>query len=169
MNNSNKDNKMNNKWILSSAFLISFTSFANQEVHTIGVGIGAGDYGVRDTSIGNTHIFYSYQFLDSWKAELNYSSVDTVIDLDSLSINVKREFSLSKRNELYIKGGAAFYDYNVSKGDLANLANDGAGITASAGWQYSFQNNLGVYAEYTYIDLGDIDSITLNIGVSFSF
>jgi len=160
---------MNNKWIFSLVFFLPTLSYASQESHTLGFGIGAGDYEVRDSSIGNYHLFYNFQLSQNWKAEVNYTTVDTTLDLDSFTLSLNRMFSLSKHNDVYLKGGAAFYDYSVNKGDFAGLDEDGIGLTASVGWKYKLDSGFGFYAEYTYTDLGEIDAVVLNTGVSFCF
>jgi opacity protein-like surface antigen len=43
------------------------------------------------------------------------------------------------------------------------------GVFAELGWEYDFNNGLGINASYQYMDMGDLDTSTLGVGLSYRF
>jgi hypothetical protein len=151
---------MNRKSLLLTLLLLSPISEANESTYILGVGAGVGDYGESNISRANYHVSLGYQYSESWGTELNYLAEGSELNLESYTLNLKRNFSLSKINELYLKVGVVYYDY---------LKESGIGGAASAGWQLKFSKCLGVYTEYSYSYLGEVDTVALNVGFTYNF
>ncbi len=145
-----------------------------------------------------SYLYYNYQFapsyyfevalvgaedIDDWECKENTaSSWDCTSDYDNkfelqadnfeynaVVLALKTDLSLSKRNRLYAKVGAAFYDYQIDL-DHASIADEnGTGLFIEAGWEYRWDNGFGLNTSLQYQDAGDLEMDTFNVGVSYSF
>lgn len=152
----------------------------------------------KNNIIGTSYLYYNYQFADNFYAEVGFSSAtdadnwqceqdaqkewqctnndkknlnvtaDT-FKYSALVIALKGNIALSQRNSLYGKIGVNFYDYELElKRD--NIADkDGTGMFIEAGWEYRWDNNIGLNIGIKTEGAGDVDMATTNIGISYSF
>ena len=82
---------------------------------------------------------------------------------------LKTDLSLSKRNRLFAKVGAAFYDYQIDLDHSRVTDEDGTGLFLEAGWEYRWDNGFGLNASLQHQDADDLELDTFNIGISYSF
>jgi hypothetical protein len=145
-----------------------------------------------------SYLYYNYQFAPSYyleiglagaedfndweceeKGENNWdclSDYDNKFDLqadnfeyDAVVLALKTDLSLSKRNRLYAKIGAAFYDYQLDL-DHSRIADEsGTGLFLEAGWEYRWDNGFGLNSSLQHQDAGDLEIDSFNIGISYAF
>lgn len=186
------------------ASVISFSVSAEVEnPHSAGLSISGGgiDYKGKDTDgtgVGQSYLYYNYQFLPHYYLEVGLSSAEDTDDWDcdkigenswncradhddnfsldadnftqdSLIVAFKTDLSLSKRNSLYAKVGAEFYQYELSLAHNKFADESGVGLYLEAGWQYRWDNGIGLNTGIQHHDLGDIESTSVSIGASYSF
>lgn len=130
------------------------------EIGLIG-GEDVDDWQCKDNAHGSLDCFSD----DSDKFELEADN----FDFGAIVLAIKTDLKLSKRNKLYAKVGAEFYDYQFEIDRKEIIDEDGVGLLLEAGWEYRWDNGMGVNAAMLYQDLGDLEMGTLNIGVSYSF
>jgi len=148
--------------------------------------------------VGLSYLYYNYQFspsyyfevalvgaedISDWDCKKNAENTwdcesdnDNKFDLqadnfeyDAIVLALKTDLSLSKRNSLYAKVGATFYDYKISL-DHTNIADEnGTGLFVEAGWEYRWDNGFGLNSSLQYQDSGDLEVNTFNVGVSYAF
>jgi len=82
---------------------------------------------------------------------------------------LKTDLSLSKRNRLYAKVGAAFYDYRIDLDNTRIADDNGTGLFVEAGWEYRWDNGLRLNTSLQYQGAGDLDIDTFNVGISYAF
>ena len=82
---------------------------------------------------------------------------------------LKTDLKLSKRNKLYAKVGAEFYDYQFELDREEIIDEDGVGLLLEAGWEYRWDSGIGLNAAMQYHDMGDLEMSALNIGISYAF
>ena len=99
-------------------------------------------------------------FFDIQADELNYNSV---------VLAAKGELKISKRNSLYAKLGGQFYDYEFSRNDVKLDDDSGFGLFVEGGWQIEWMSGWGMNAGVQYLDMGDLETHSLNVGASYSF
>ncbi len=109
---------------------------------------------------------------NDWQCDADDHDFDLQADdfkYNALIIALKTDLALSERNSLYGKIGASYYDYKVSlnKNKIAN--EDGVGFVAEAGWEYRWDNGMGMNAGIQYQDMGDLEMKTLNVGINYAF
>jgi len=192
--------------IVPPLLLATVVSFSvNAEVdkpHSVGLEFSGGgiDYKGKDTDgtgVGQSYLYYNYQFLphyylevglvraedvDDWKCENeadsgwrcregsnNFSLAVDNYKQDSLILALKTDLSLSKRNSLYAKAGAEFYEYELSLDHNKLSDESGVGLFVEAGWQYQWDNGMGINAGVQHHDLGDLERTNATFGVSYSF
>jgi hypothetical protein len=148
--------------------------------------------------VGLSYLYYNYQFapsyyfevalvgaedVDDWECkEKGESSWDCVsgydnkfeLQTDNFEYNavvlaLKTDLSLSKRNRLYAKVGAAFYDYRIDLDHTRIADESGTGLFLEAGWEYRWDNGLGLNTSLQHQDADDLDIDTFNIGISYAF
>jgi len=91
------------------------------------------------------------------------------LELSALVIALKTDLSLSKRNKLYAKIGASYYDYEIILDKTKFADESGVGLVLEGGWEYRWDQGLGINVGLQYQKMGDLDINTLNAGVSYSF
>jgi hypothetical protein len=145
-----------------------------------------------------SYLYYNYQFapsyyfevalvgaedIDDWeckaKGENNWDCVsdyDNKFDLQAdnfdysaVVLALKTDLSLSKRNRLYAKIGAAFYDYKIDLAHTRIADENGTGLFLEAGWEYRWDNGFGLNSSLQYQGSGDLDIETFNLGISYAF
>ncbi|GLR70317.1 outer membrane beta-barrel protein [Agaribacter marinus] len=151
-----------------------------------------------DNVIGGAYIYYNYQFADNYSVELGFSGLTDVdnwkcdrnsddewvctkkndkilnieadkLDYSAFVIAAKGNIALSKRNSLYGKLGANFYNYELTLQKTKVADDDGVGLFLEAGWEYRWDNGIGMNAGIQYQDAGDLEISTSNIGISYRF
>ena len=148
--------------------------------------------------VGASYLYYNYQFASNYSVEVGLSgavdvddwectdkgknSWDCISDYDNkfelqadnfeysaVILALKTDLSLSKRNRLYAKVGAAFYDYRIDLDHTSVADKNGTGVFVEAGWEYRWDNGFGLNTSLQYQDAGDLDIDTFNIGISYTF
>jgi|GEM_PF-706086 len=148
--------------------------------------------------VGLSYLYYNYQFspnyylevgllgaedINDWECrEKSENSWDCLSDYDNkfdltadnfeysaVIVALKTDLSLSKRNRLYAKVGAAFYDYQMSLNQTRIVDEDGTGLFVEAGWEYRWDNGFGLNASLQHQDADDLELDTFNIGISYAF
>ncbi|WP_394228115.1 outer membrane beta-barrel protein [Pseudoalteromonas spongiae] len=155
-------------------------------------------YDLPDEDYTNVYSYYNYKFDQNFSLEigLNFGmdasdwecddfddgftcrdrndSMFNIIGADELEVTNfviagKAQLPLSQRNSLYAKVGANFYDYEISRNDRTFIDDSGTGVYLEGGWQYVWDFGLGMDAGVQYFDMGDLDSVSFAIGVSYQF
>jgi opacity protein-like surface antigen len=148
--------------------------------------------------VAQSYLYYNYQFsphyylevgvtnsedFDDWECDsTGESSWDCRSDhnnsfaldadnysQDGLIIAAKTDLALSKRNSLYAKVGAEFYQYDLSLAQNKFADESGVGLFVEAGWEYRWDNSIGINAGVWHHDLGDLESTSINLGLSYAF
>jgi hypothetical protein len=148
--------------------------------------------------VGLSYLYYNYQFspsyylevglvgaadIDDWECKEKlvnswdcFSDYDNNFDLQAdnfeygaVVLALKTDLSLSKRNRLYAKVGAAFYDYKIDLDHTRIADESGTGLFLEAGWEYRWDNGFGLNASLQYQGAGDLDIDTFNVGISYAF
>jgi len=144
------------------------------------------------------YLYYNYQFspsyylevgllgaedINDWEcSEKSENSWDCLSDYDNkfdltadnfeysaVIVALKTDLSLSKRNRLYAKVGAAFYDYQMSLNHTRIADEDGTGLIVEAGWEYRWDNGLALNASLQHQDADDLELDSFNVGISYAF
>lgn len=84
-------------------------------------------------------------------------------------IAAKGQYALTKRNSVYGKVGAQFYDYEISNSDKILQSDDGMGLFLEAGWQYQWDNGLKMNAGVQSIKMDDLKVAGSTIGLAYNF
>jgi opacity protein-like surface antigen len=148
--------------------------------------------------VGASYLYYNYEFSPSYYLEVGLSravdvddwectdkdenSWDCLSDYDNkfelqadnfeysaVILALKTDLSLSKRNRLYAKVGAAFYDYRIDLDHTRIADENGTGLFVEAGWEYRWDNGFGLNTSLQYQGAGDLDIDTFNVGISYGF
>jgi len=109
---------------------------------------------------------------NEWNCETEDHEFDLTADdfkYKALIVALKTDLALSERNSLYGKIGASFYDYELGLEELTIADKNGVGFVVEAGWEYRWDNGMGLNAGIQYQDMGDLELNTLNVGVSYAF
>jgi opacity protein-like surface antigen len=171
----------------------------SQHVVGFQVGGGGLEYkgkSTDDRGTGQAYLYYNYKFMPQYYLEVGLSSGsdadwdcekdsknkwhcdadDHKFDLEAddfkytaLVIALKTDLALSERNSLYGKLGASYYDYSVDLNKNKIADKNGIGFVAEAGWEYRWDNGMGMNAGIQYQDMGDLEMKTLNIGINYAF
>lgn len=110
---------------------------------------------------------------DHWSCnEKDVSLFD--LDADKLQytnfiVAVKAQYQLSQRNAFYGKLGAQYYDYKIKRSSTVLTEDDGIGLFAEAGWQYRWDNGIGMNAGLQGIKMDDLGVSGLTVGINYSF
>ncbi len=163
-----------------------------------GGGIEYKGKGTDGEGVGVSYLYYNYQFAPSYYLEVGIAGAEDINDWkcteksdnnwDCLSdydnkfdlqadhfeynaviVALKTDLSLSKRNRLYAKVGAAFYDYRIDIDNTRIDDENGTGLFLEAGWEYRWDNGFGLNTSLQHQDAGDLDIDTFNIGISYAF
>jgi len=150
------------------------------------------------TGVGTSYLYYNYNFMPNYTIELGllgssdfdwkcdeatdgwdcYSNDkrknDFVLDADKFELNatviaLKSSIALSKRNSLYGKVGASYYDYEMILNGDKTVNETGIGFMLEGGWQYRWDTGMGMNTGLQYQKMGDLKSSNLNVGISYSF
>ncbi|MFC3122754.1 outer membrane beta-barrel protein [Agaribacter flavus] len=157
-------------------------------------GGGYGDHNL----VGASYIYYNYQLannyyleagimgaadVEGWKCHQqtdgalqckNNDNETLGLDADefefgAIVLAVKGNIALSQRNSLYGKLGGSYYDYELSVLSRKTASEDGLGFVAEAGWEYRWDNNIGINFGLQYQKAGDIKMKSSHFGVSYQF
>lgn len=137
-----------------------FSPFYSLEVGLLGG--GDADWDCRETS-GEFECFS-----DEDKGDLFELNADSV-DLGALVVAIKTDLSLSKRNKLYGKVGLSYYNYEIELHSQTIADEDGVGYILEGGWEYRWDMGIGMNVGFQYHKMDDLESNTLNIGISYGF
>lgn len=151
-----------------------------------------------NNTIAQSYLYYNYEFsdnfyveagltgavdLDKWECDRNAQNQWECLNEDKKMLNVeadefsynavvialKADYDLTKHNTLYGKVGAAFYNYELELDNAVIDDKSGTGLLVEAGWEYRWDNNIGMNVGYQYQDASDVELSTLNIGISYKF
>ncbi|MCO4799040.1 MAG: outer membrane beta-barrel protein [Colwelliaceae bacterium] len=148
--------------------------------------------------VGHSYLYYNYQFMPNYYAEVgvlggediddwqcnddingklecytdnsnNFEFDTDNFDYGAITIALKSDLKLSKRNKLYAKVGAEFYDYQFKLDREKIIDENGVGLLLEAGWEYRWDSGIGLNTAMQYHDMGDLEMSSLNIGISYAF
>ncbi|WP_448565774.1 outer membrane beta-barrel protein [Thalassotalea ganghwensis] len=152
-----------------------------------------------DVAIGASYLYYNYQFNKDFAFELGLQGGEEIddwsctelsddewrclnkskpmfdfnanhLDFSSIVTALKWQLATSKNNSFYAKAGIQFYDYDFSRNKTQLVEDDGVGIVLGAGWQYQWDNGIGINAGLVYQTMGDLKpQDMLNFGISYHF
>ena len=144
------------------------------------------------------YLFYNYQIMDNFSVELAYNAAIELdswecnetsddrwtcgtndkpmfgllaneMELNGFVVAIKGEAPLSKRNSLYAKLGAQYYDYTFTRNNNFVEGESGTGVFFEAGWQYRWNSGIGMNVGLRYQDMGELTLKSPNVGISYSF
>lgn len=144
------------------------------------------------------YLFYNYQVIEHFFVELAYNAATELdswecneigndrwtcgtnnkpmfglfadeMKLDGFVVTIKGEAPLSKRNSLYAKLGAQYYDYKFTRNDNFVDGEEGTGVFFEAGWQYRWNCGIAMNVGLRYQNMGELTLKSPNIGISYSF
>lgn len=107
-------------------------------------------------------------FSDGDKDELHQLKADE-FNLSALVVAIKTDLSLSKRNKLYTKLGLSYYGYEIELHSQSIADESGVGYLLEAGWEYRWDQGVGMNVGLQSHKMSDLKSNGLNIGVNFAF
>jgi|LLEM01.1.fsa_nt_gi hypothetical protein len=146
-----------------------------------------------------SYLFYNYQVIDNFSVEIGYNGATEYdswdckedhndnwtcswsennkifnmdvddFELDGLVAAIKGNIVISKRNSLYGKIGAQYYDFEFTGNDHYIEGDSGTGLFLEAGWQYVWDLGIGMNVGVRYQDMGDLTLTSSNVGISYSF
>lgn len=163
-----------------------------------GGGLEYKSKGTDNQGVAKSYLYYNYQFtnyfsaevalvgasdVDDWECSKNaddeytcysddsddFEIVADDFDFGSVVVAIRGDLPLSKHNSLYGKIGAEFYDYEFGLNREKTIKEDGTGLFAELGWQYRWDNGLGLNASYQFHNVGDLEMKGLNLGISYAF
>lgn len=111
---------------------------------------------------------------DDWHCTTNNNQslfglgVDEV-EYSNIVVAIKGVVPISKRNSLYAKIGANYYDYELNRNHRTLSSDTGLGLYLAAGWQYEWDSGIGMNVGLEKYQMGSLDSFTSNIGISYRF
>lgn len=149
-------------------------------------------------AVGHGYIYYNFQFMPHYSFELGllggsdindwhcnkngYGEFECYADKNDMFefnadhfdysaavLAIKTDLTLSKRNSLYAKAGAEFYEYSFELDRHKIIDNDGVGLFVEAGWEYRWDNGIGMNASIQHHHMGDVKMSALNVGISYAF
>ena len=112
---------------------------------------------------------------NQWQCAIDGDEDDEFsLQADKLTYNglvaaLKTDLKLTQRNSLYAKAGAVFYDYELELNSDVVADKDGTGFIIEAGWQYRWDNGMGLNFSFHRQDMGDLEVVGSTFGVSYSF
>lgn len=148
--------------------------------------------------IGTSYLYYNYQFANNlylevglssaadaedWQCErdaqnewdcTNINNKNLTVTADSFKYNayvlaLKGNIALSQRNSLYAKIGANFYNYELELKREKTVDKSGTGVFLEAGWEYRWDNNIGMNIGIKAESASDVEIASTNIGISYQF
>lgn len=148
--------------------------------------------------VAQMYTYYNYQFsplvalevginggveADDWECkEINNDNFDcrrnnqSLFDLEvddlaykNFVLAAKTQLQISQRNSFYGKLGANYFDYELSRGNTKVTDDSGLGLFAELGWQYRWDNGIGMNVGYQVFDMKDLDTYTITSGISYRF
>jgi len=171
--------------------------------HSVGFQVGGGglEYkgkGTDGQGVGQSYLYYNYQFMPNYYAEIGLVGADDIddwqceensagklecftdesdnfefnadnFDFNSIVVALKTDMKLSKRNSLYAKVGAEFYDYQFKLDRKEIVDEDGVGLFLEAGWEYRWDSGVGFNTGFQFHHLGDLKMNTFRMGISYAF
>jgi len=145
--------------------IYSYYNYAVTQHFSLELGLNFG----ADSESWDCHETYN----DNWHCSTNNNNLFGLrldeIEYSNLVVAVKGKLPLSERNSLYGKIGAQYYDYDINRQNHTIIHDSDIGLYLAAGWQYQWDMGIGMDVGYEAIDMGDLDTYTLNIGMSYQF
>jgi hypothetical protein len=143
-----------------------FYNYAFSERFSLEVGLNAG---------GDVDNWDCYEdSFDDWHCTTNHNKSLFGLGVDEIEYSnivtaIKGVAPLTERNSLYAKVGAQFYDYEMSRNHRVRFEDDGLGLYLAVGWQYEWDMGIGMSAGFEKYDMGDLESTSANVGMSYRF
>ncbi|WMN60509.1 porin family protein [Pseudoalteromonas xiamenensis] len=148
--------------------------------------------------VSNLYLYYNYQFdpmfslegglsvgaeLDDWDCtDLTKDRFECVrennalfdlnankLEYTSIVVAGKAQFDVTQNSNVYGKLGLHRYDYEMKNGNTKVVDDSGFGYLAEAGWEYQWNNGIGLNLAVRYTDMGDLDTTTWGVGMSYRF
>lgn len=128
-----------------------------------------GLLGASDTDWDCTQVAGEYEcFSEDERDDVHELQADD-LDLNALVVAIKTDLSLSKRNKLYAKVGLSYYDYQIEFHSQTIADKDGVGYLLEAGWEYQWDQGIGMNVGLQSHKMNDLESNSLNIGINVGF
>jgi len=128
-----------------------------------------GLLGASDTDWDCTPMTGEYEcFSEDERNDVHELQADD-LDLNALVVAIKTDLSLSKRNKLYAKVGLNLYDYQIELHSQTIADEDGVGYLFEAGWEYRWDQGIGMNVGLQSNKMSDLETTALNIGINFAF
>ncbi|QFU23988.1 porin family protein [Shewanella eurypsychrophilus] len=183
-------------WLTLAVPALTFSQFvgADESRHYIGgtLGYGFHDFETKEHGTANfsdsitADIYYRYMVNDNFGVEVGGMSgsggafsifSDIWHDVKSLSYRGVRtsaygKLPLSASNSLYAKAGAThqWIDYDITQDkDRLGVSETDSGFYGAIGWEFRFNNGLGLNAEYQYVPMSNLTLKSYNVGVNYAF
>lgn len=109
---------------------------------------------------------------DDWRCNEDnslFSLYADELEYDNIILAIKGIIPLSRRNSLYGKIGAQYYDYEIQTRNRTIRDDSGTGLFLAAGWQFRWHNGIGINSGIQYLDMGDLETLSATAGISYSF
>jgi len=91
------------------------------------------------------------------------------VEFNNLVLAGKAQYQLTQRNSLYGKLGAQFFDYKIKQRSSVLVDDSGIGLYAEAGWQYRWDNGIGMDVGLKLITMDDLKVAGTTLGISYAF
>lgn len=184
--------------IVLSSLVVAKESVAAENVgtwknqnHVVGVnfGLGSRDFEVQgvESDSGNDNAafgaYYRYMMSHHWGLELGYhkgsggfgNAFSELFGLELPDLDYRGyklagygRVNLSERNYLYGKLGANFHNMDYEYGDV-RYDNSGVDAFVAGGWEYLFDNGIGLNIEVQHLPMDDLKVTNVNLGFSYHF
>lgn len=179
--------------IIVLGILASSGANASSEQHRFDVGYSYADIS-KDTSpqtqelndVVTSHYSLSYQYQlnkylglgvgyingDSSRADglLIDIFTDSKVDYSAVLLSAQLSYPFAERHAGYVAIHATQYDFDVFDDGKINVSDDGTDLGFAFGWQYNFDNGLGIRAGYEVVNLGEhIDIKGFTTGINYRF
>jgi hypothetical protein len=163
--------------LISLSFFISSLAFANEDLHSIGVGYSYSNIRNDESEVTSelndlitSHYSVSYQYKVSVYFSIgigylqgNSSHADGLlgiftnskIDYSAILFSPAVNYPISKRNYLYLKTSVLEFDYDIIDDGKVVYTEGARDFSFSFGWGYEFDNGMGIKAGYEKLNLGD--------------
>lgn len=107
---------------------------------------------------------------DEFDLSIISAFTDTEFNYEAARLGVELRLPLPRRNHLFLRGGANFYEYDVKDDGDTVFSEDGTKPWFQAGWRMQFASGLGITAMYEYQEFDpDVELETVAFGIRYSF
>lgn len=91
------------------------------------------------------------------------------VEFSNYVIAAKGQFKITENNSLYGKVGGQSYNYSMFEKGRKTADISGFGLFLESGWQYDWNNGLAMNVALQYIDMDELYTSSLGVGISYRF